>query len=325
MLVVANDAASPSGNRNIEHAPYSAARRTHAHTYTRAHARMDACTCVHVCARAHARMHSCAHACKHAHTCANARMRKRARTCMRAQVYLNSHMHSHMHALSQAAQAHAHAHAYAHARAHARARARAHRVRMRLRMLTHASMCAHGHAHALTQGNATIWRSRGNRPLRTLQHSAAVPHIFDAQVFPAGDRLATLGADGTLVVWDAESGAALQRLVVRAAGGARAIRVLGESLLATGVSHVEGDPAIVWDIAEGTPRHELRQPQGAIRLLEAPPTGRAEGLCGARRVSSDSGLVLGVPVPSVTRNRSSRWAPRRTCYGRSAYTRCLAI
>lgn len=91
-------------------------------------------------------------------------------------------------------------------------------------------------------------------------------------MFAAGDRVLTLGADGTMIIWDVMSGEALQRLTTRGARRLGIIRVLGHSRLAT-VAHSETDLAVIWDLASGSPRHELLQRRGRIRILEASPGG----------------------------------------------------
>lgn len=101
--------------------------------------------------------------------------------------------------------------------------------------------------------NVTIHHVRTGRPLWVLRET----RLYDVQVFPDGDRLATVGGDSTVVIWDAATGVALQRLAVRAADGPFAIRVLGEMQLAAGMSAHEGDPVIIWHLASDRSRCDL--------------------------------------------------------------------
>lgn len=122
-----------------------------------------------------------------------------------------------------------------------------------------------------------------------LQHTLDAPDVIDAQIFLAGDRLATLG-DRLVVVWDAASGEALQRLVV--GGRPRSFRVLGDRRLATWQCSRQPGSALIWDFAAGSLRDELRQPRGFVKLLEASP-------CGARLVTVGAEVYAGVVYANV--------------------------
>lgn len=127
--------------------------------------------------------------------------------------------------------------------------------------------------------NATVWHAWTGSPLQSVQQD----RIGDMQVFPDGQRvLAFVGhrtshdIGGTLVVWDADSGEVQQRLgtdVRRTVG----ICILGVSLLAWSEGGPEEAEAvgivIVWDLAAGSLRHELRLPEGYLVGIQASPGG----------------------------------------------------
>lgn len=117
--------------------------------------------------------------------------------------------------------------------------------------------------------------------LHQLRHDPGVERILDVQIFPRGDRLVTLDSDCTAIIWDATSGDALMRVAVSTIGQHHAVRVFaGGSRLLTGVSEMEGDPAAIWDTADGRPYRLVRQPVLPIAFLEVFP-------CGTRFLTAD--------------------------------------
>lgn len=83
---------------------------------------------------------------------------------------------------------------------------------------------------------AAIWDAHSGRVLHTLRHDAKAKHaLFDAQVFPGGDRVATLCSDGSVTIWSASTGKLLQRSNVAGASaglcgqGRRVLRAVPRS------------------------------------------------------------------------------------------------
>lgn len=91
-----------------------------------------------------------------------------------------------------------------------------------------------------------------------------------------------------VVVWDAWSGEAVQRILVWHCP--HFLRVLDDSQLATGGwasgAAEKGDLAVIWSVASSSLRHELRRPGQRILLLEASPCGsKLVTVCQAGRSS----------------------------------------
>lgn len=120
----------------------------------------------------------------------------------------------------------------------------------------------------------------------------ALPQVFEVQVFPQGDRVVSIGADGVAIVWNVTSGEALQRLEQRAPAGEdvyHRVRVFpdgGRVVTAVQVRDSRvGSMAVVWDVATGRALRSLTQRLGPIRFLEVSPDA-ATVVTVARRTAS---------------------------------------
>lgn len=152
-------------------------------------------------------------------------------------------------------------------------------------------------------GTAVIWSALTGRKLWVLRHhDEPTVQVMCVQAFPDGDRLVTLGTDGSAAIWSAEKGVMLRRVrFAGVCGRHRTVRVhpSGGAMI-TGVSYASGDPAVVWNAADGTVLHVLRQRDGRIRVLEMSP-------CGRTVVTADfTMVVLWDPVTGHRKNEISR-------------------
>mmetsp|Transcript_129329 Transcript_129329/g.374512 ORF Transcript_129329/g.374512 Transcript_129329/m.374512 type:complete len:430 (+) Transcript_129329:62-1351(+) len=106
-------------------------------------------------------------------------------------------------------------------------------------------------------------------------HTPFNDEIFDAQVFPDGERLITLGSDRLAIIWSATTGSVLQRLRLNKLRTMhRAVRILSTDLVVTSVSLSAVDPTIIWNATTGGVVHRLTWEISHVEYLEACPCGR---------------------------------------------------
>lgn len=135
-----------------------------------------------------------------------------------------------------------------------------------------------------------IWSVSGDRLQILAVEEGSGVEILAVKVFPAGDRLVSVGTDSVAVVWDARSGDAVQRL--RLPGPHSVVRIFPDGLrIATGCGISPGEPALIWSIADAQLLHALRLPETSagdslVVLLELSP-------CGSKVVTSDA-IRLGI-------------------------------
>lgn len=137
-----------------------------------------------------------------------------------------------------------------------------------------------------SSGMASVWSASGSRVLVLVQGHSEGSMIFQVRVFHDGSRVVTIGADAAAVIWDATSGEMLQRLR-RPRAAHREVRVCPSGRrIATAVSHIFGDDAVVWELAEAVAR-PLQWRLDTIRFLEMSP-------CGRKLVTGGEGTTLRV-------------------------------
>lgn len=134
-----------------------------------------------------------------------------------------------------------------------------------------------------SDGAARVWDAPSGRLRQTLRHNGSF--ILDVQVLSSGDRAVTLTLDGLAMVWDLNTGQALRRIHSRVARH-RVLRALpfGDRFI-TGASRTRAEIVVVWCATTGFPLHVIRQPEGAVKLIEVSP-------CGARFATSGYGGIF---------------------------------
>jgi len=127
-------------------------------------------------------------------------------------------------------------------------------------------------------GKTIIWSAASGRPLRALARGHAEHvELFEARIFPDGTRLITVASDARAIVWSATHGKVLLRINFSGICDLhRAVRMFpAGDRVATGVSHVRGDPVVIWRVSDGGALHRLAAPAGgAILSLALSPCGR---------------------------------------------------
>lgn len=123
-----------------------------------------------------------------------------------------------------------------------------------------------------------LWRVGAQAPRRVL--SAHRAHVVDVKFFPAGDRLATAGLDGAILVWGAATGDVLREL--RGLDEAHEAQVFPQG---DRVAAIGSGSAVIWDAATGELLHRLGHRGAAPGRIRVYPRGE-------RLVTARLGLAM---------------------------------
>ncbi len=118
-------------------------------------------------------------------------------------------------------------------------------------------------------GQATLWNSADGTPLREFTGHRDI--LFDAELSPDGQVLATCGYDRQVILWDANSGEILRTL----SGHNDAIYDLAFSPDGTVLATASGDETVkLWQVTTGERLDTLSQPQAEQYAVAFSPDGR---------------------------------------------------
>jgi len=138
---------------------------------------------------------------------------------------------------------------------------------------------------AIGPRSVAIWEIWLGRAVLELVHGTPPSSgLLDAQIFPDGGRVVTLGSDKRAIIWCAASGRELLRLDLE--WRHQAVRVLpGGDWLVTGVSNGMGEPALVWNTTDGKATQQLVHSDERVSALTMSPCGKIVGTVGYDCVS----------------------------------------
>ncbi len=125
----------------------------------------------------------------------------------------------------------------------------------------------------MTAGGLQLWNAKtGETGPRLRGHAGGV---FGVEFLPDGRKLVSVGAEGTVVVWDLETNEAIKIIDAKSSLGSLALSRDGRLIMTGG----EEGRVVVWDLRTEKPINEFDLQEGLVPSVAFSPDGRFVAAC----------------------------------------------